>query len=69
MTSLLMSSAFRIRLFDADIQIPETWMQALLPFSRPASRAPRRACSQASSHTKDKLTGSLREAQYCIQVK
>ena len=30
------------------IQIPETWLDALRPFSRAAARTPRRACSQAS---------------------
>ena len=29
----LRQSAFCIDLFDADIQIPETWLQAFLPFS------------------------------------
>ena len=36
----LRQSAFRIDFFDGDIQIPS--------FSRPATRAPRRACSQAT---------------------
>ena len=35
MTSLLRQSPFRIDFFDADIQIPETWLQALLSFPNP----------------------------------
>ena len=50
LTSLLMSSppiSISHRLLDADIQIPETRAVASSPsFSSPASRAPRRACSQ-----------------------
>ena len=40
-------SVFRIDFFDADIQIPETRVASSPSFSRPAARAPRRACSQA----------------------
>ena len=45
MTSLLMSSQpiiiiICIDFFDTDIQIPETWLRALLPFSTPPPEHP-----------------------------
>ena len=38
--SYLGQSAFRIDFFDANIQIPETYLQALLPFPAPPPERP-----------------------------
>jgi len=43
----LRQSAFCIGIFDADIRIHETLLQALSPFSLFCAPIPERACSQA----------------------
>ena len=43
------------------IQIPETWLEALRPFSRAAARTPRRACSQASWGIKQILPPTVKK--------
>ena len=48
MSSLPISISPRL---NADIQIPKTWLQVLLPFPYPHCKAPQRACSQAILNT------------------
>ena len=47
-TNQICQSAFCIEIFDADIQIPETSLQALSPFLLVCNPTPKRACSQAT---------------------